>query len=64
MKDIVTYAPPYGLLGVIANTLVIRNKLKKYSTIEKRRLRSDMERINDLLYTDNIFKSHFIIPRL
>jgi hypothetical protein len=29
MKDIVTYAPPYGLLGVIANTLVIRNKLKK-----------------------------------
>jgi hypothetical protein len=64
MKDIVTYAPPYGLLGVIANALVIRNKLKKYSTIEKRRLRSDMERINDLLYTDNIFKSHFIIPRL
>ncbi len=49
MKDIVTYDPPYGLLEVIANTLVIRNKLKKYSTIEKRRLRSDMERINDLL---------------
>ena len=49
MKDIVTYAPPYGLLGVIANALTIRNKLKKYSTIEKRRLRSDMERINDLL---------------
>ncbi len=36
MKDIVTYAPPYGLLGVIANTLVIRNKLKKIFDYRKK----------------------------
>lgn len=27
MKDIVSYAPPFGLLGKIANTLFIRKKL-------------------------------------
>ena len=36
MKDIVTYAPPYGLLGVIANTLIIRNKLKKIFDYRKK----------------------------
>ena len=29
MKDIVTYAPPFGVLGQIANGLVIRGKLKE-----------------------------------
>lgn len=38
MKDIVTYAPPYGLLGVIANTLVIRNKLKKIFDYRKKEI--------------------------
>lgn len=28
MKDIVTYQPPFGLLGVLANKLFIRNKLE------------------------------------
>jgi len=27
MKDIVSYKPPFGLLGRIANTLFIKNKL-------------------------------------
>jgi hypothetical protein len=38
MKDIVTYAPPYGLLGVIANTLVIRNKLLKIFDYTKKEI--------------------------
>ena len=36
MKDIVSYAPPFGILGAIANTLMIRKKLKEifdYRTI-------------------------------
>jgi ligand-binding SRPBCC domain-containing protein len=38
MKDIVTYAPPFGLLGVIANTLIIRNKLKKIFDYRKKKI--------------------------
>ena len=38
MKDIVTYAPPYGLLGAIANMLVIRNKLKDIFDYRKKEL--------------------------
>lgn len=29
MKDIVTYQPPFGVLGKIANSLIIKNKLKE-----------------------------------
>lgn len=29
MTDIVSYQPPLGILGAIANTLIIRNKLKE-----------------------------------
>lgn len=29
MTDIVTYAPPFGFLGRIANSLMIKNKLKE-----------------------------------
>jgi ligand-binding SRPBCC domain-containing protein len=29
MKDIVTYQPPFGFLGAIANTLLIRKKLNE-----------------------------------
>ena len=29
MRDIVTYAPPFGFLGRIANSLMIRKKLKE-----------------------------------
>ncbi len=29
MKDIVSYQPPFGFLGKIANTLVIKNKLNE-----------------------------------
>jgi ligand-binding SRPBCC domain-containing protein len=29
MTDIVTYAPPFGFLGAIANTLMIKGKLKE-----------------------------------
>ena len=41
MTDIVTYQPPFGFVGAIANTLIIKNKLKEifdYRTIavEKR----------------------------
>lgn len=41
MKDIVTYQPPFGFLGAIANSLIIKAKLKEifdYRTIavEKR----------------------------
>lgn len=41
MKDIVSYQPPFGFLGAIANTLIIKNKLKEifdYRThaVEKR----------------------------
>lgn len=41
MKDIVSYVPPFGFLGVIANKLIIRNKLNEIfnfrtKAIEKR----------------------------
>ena len=29
MKDLITYAPPMGFLGTIANALLIKNQLKK-----------------------------------
>lgn len=29
MKDIITYQPPFGILGAIANQLFIRNQLKQ-----------------------------------
>jgi ligand-binding SRPBCC domain-containing protein len=29
MKDIITYQPPFGVLGAIANTLIIQNKLEE-----------------------------------
>ena len=29
MKDIITYQPPFGFLGAIANTLIIKNKLEE-----------------------------------
>ncbi len=29
MRDIVTYAPPFGFLGAIANSLIIQKKLKE-----------------------------------
>ncbi len=29
MTDIVSYQPPYGIIGVIANTLIIRSKLRQ-----------------------------------
>ena len=29
MKDIVTYSPPFSFLGALANTLLIKNKLKE-----------------------------------
>ena len=39
MKDIVSYAPPFGILGAIANTLMIKNKLREifdYRTVALR----------------------------
>ena len=38
MKDIVTYDPPYGLLEAIANTQIIRNKLKKIFDYRKKEI--------------------------
>lgn len=29
MKDIVSYQPPFGFLGAIANKIIIENKLKE-----------------------------------
>ena len=29
MKDIITYKPPFGLLGRIANSLVIKKKINQ-----------------------------------
>jgi ligand-binding SRPBCC domain-containing protein len=29
MNDIITYQPPFGVLGAIANTLIIQNKLEE-----------------------------------
>ncbi|AZQ65209.1 hypothetical protein EI427_23635 [Flammeovirga pectinis] len=36
MKDIVTYAPPFGPLGAIANTLMIRSKLEEIFAYRKK----------------------------
>jgi ligand-binding SRPBCC domain-containing protein len=41
MTDIVSYSPPFGFLGAIANSLIIKNKLNEifdYRTkaVEKR----------------------------
>jgi hypothetical protein len=36
MVDLITYIPPFGFIGAIANTLIIENKLKEifdYRTI-------------------------------
>jgi len=35
MKDIVSYIPPFGFLGVIANHLIIRNKLEQIFAYRK-----------------------------
>jgi ligand-binding SRPBCC domain-containing protein len=40
MEDIVTYAPPLGIIGVLANDLMIKGKLKeifdfRYQAVEK-----------------------------
>ena len=29
MKDLITYQPPFGIFGAIANTLIIKSKLKE-----------------------------------
>ena len=36
MKDIVTYKPPLGIIGAIANKLIIENKLKKIFDYRKK----------------------------
>ena len=41
MTDIVTYSPPFGILGAIANSLVIKNKLQeifdyRFQAVEKK----------------------------
>lgn len=41
MTDIVTYSPPFGFIGAIANTLVIKGKLKeifdyRFQAVEKK----------------------------
>ena len=41
MKDIVTYSPPFGFLGAIMNSLVIRKKLEeifdyRFKAVEKK----------------------------
>lgn len=38
MKDIVSYIPPFGFLGSIANRLLIRNKLKQIFAFRKKAL--------------------------
>lgn len=36
MKDIVSYQPPFGFLGAIANKLIIKNKLKEIFDYRKK----------------------------
>lgn len=36
MKDIITYSPPFGFLGAIANTLVIEKKLNEIFEFRRR----------------------------
>jgi len=38
MRDIVSYIPPFGVLGVIANQLLIRKKLEQIFAFRKRAL--------------------------
>ena len=38
MKDIVSYIPPFGLLGAIANKLIIRSKLEQIFAFRKEAL--------------------------
>jgi ligand-binding SRPBCC domain-containing protein len=38
MKDIVSYIPPFGFLGAIANQLIIKNKLKQIFAFRKEAL--------------------------
>lgn len=38
MKDIVSYAPPFGILGNIANVLIIKSKLEEIFTYRKKAL--------------------------
>ena len=45
MSDIVTYKPPYGLLGTIANSLVIRNKLDEIFRFRKEALEKKFGKI-------------------
>ena len=45
MTDIVTYTPPFGILGIVANTLFIRKQLE--AIFEYRRLTMDK------LFNDN-----------
>lgn len=40
MTDIVSYAPPLGILGAIANTLVIKSKLKEIFDFRTKALES------------------------
>ena len=36
MKDIISYAPPFGFLGSIANSLIIKSKLKEIFNFRKK----------------------------
>lgn len=36
MKDIVTYQPPFGFLGAVANNLIIRKKLEEIFAFRKK----------------------------
>jgi ligand-binding SRPBCC domain-containing protein len=38
MKDLITYAPPFGFLGTIANYLLIRNQVDKIFEFRKKAL--------------------------
>ncbi len=38
MKDIISYQPPFGFLGTIANSLVIRKKLQEIFTYREQKL--------------------------
>lgn len=39
MKDILTYSPPFGILGNIANSLVIENKIKQIFDFREKKLK-------------------------
>lgn len=42
MKDIVSYVPPFGFLGVIANKLIIRNKLNEIFNFRTKAIEKDL----------------------